>query len=164
MLSKESVAPDTGHPMNALSSSLGILIAAVAFWGTVQNLTKAPHQHVRAVAEEAPARAVEHDDSVRVRGRVVDTNGDPVPGVMVVVRLVADTQEELLGTSLEFLGDVVTDATGQFVLSEMIPGNYSVVAIHGKHPPGLARLVVVEDDCQRRMEIVLDRADELISA
>ena len=152
--------------MNALSSSLGILIAAVALWGTVQNLTKAPHQHVRRAAEEAPAQAALRDDSVRVRGRVVDANGDPVPGVMVVARLVADTPPQRLDDSLESLGDTVTDATGQFVLSEMLPGNYSVVALHGNHPPGLAQLVVTDDDWPPRttLEIVLDRADELISA
>lgn len=152
--------------MNALSSTLGVLIATVALWGTAQTLSKAPHQHMRMAAEEALALADASGDIVRVQGRVVDANGDPVAGVMVVVRPFADSLQQIMVSSTEARDDAVTDATGQFVLSEMVPGNYSVVALHGNHPPGLARLVVSEDDCPNRtaIKIVLDRADELISA
>lgn len=155
--------------MNALSSLLGILIAAVAFWGTVQNLSKAPHKHVRTEAKEAPTQDALADDSVRVKGRVVDANGDPVSGVMVVVRPIADSLQQIVSplsvAGDDALTDALTDGTGQFVLAAMIPGNYSVIALHGGHPPGVARLVVSEDDCptSTSVEIVLNRADELLT-
>lgn len=174
MLLQSSVAPCgicvarlcTAHLMNALISTLGILITAIALWGTIQNLSKDAHKHVRTAEAAAPAPGVAEDESIRIKGRVVDANGDPVAGVMVVVRPFADTLQHIVSVSTAARDDAFTDAAGQFELSEMIPGNYSVMALHGNHPPGIAKLVVSEAGSAKgtSVEIVLDRTDELLSA
>ena len=66
--------------MNAFTSLLGILIASVAVWGTATNPSSPSAGRASA---HSPAEGIARAE---VSGRVVDRAGEPVAGVMVVVR------------------------------------------------------------------------------
>lgn len=160
--------------MNAITSSFGILIAILAFWGTVNDLSSVSepdevrmHAHpAHGLSGDTPGAvggAFDNDVDITLKGLVVDQDGHPVAGVMVVAR----PHDEAAYLDASHIADqAVTDETGHFVLPALAPGTYSVMALGGGHPPGIAKLLVSEDICpdEDAVEIVLDRSDTLFSA
>lgn len=91
-----------------------------------QALAGVPHPAPPAESSEAS-----------VRGRVVDEWGQPVPGAVVVARLL-DAPLALVGS---FDGPpqargAVTDDGGHFSLTLLEPGRYVLHAVHRHHAPG----------------------------
>jgi len=139
--------------MNTLATALGLMVATIALWAALERMAGDEPVH------PAPSHAT-HGAAVEVTGWVLDAGGQPVPGAMVVASSMDDAASALPPSQ----GGVLTDRDGHFVLSRVAPGRYSVVAIHGDHPPGMGILVVAASDraAHLRVEIVLDRADEVM--
>jgi hypothetical protein len=112
-------------------------------------------------ATTAPALAPPLDGAlVEVHGRVVDERGRPVAGAVVVARdldseiVLASSPTGPVDPSTE---GVVTGADGQFSLSNLPPGRYVLVAIHGHHSPGRSGpVVVIRNGRALAIEIALD--------
>lgn len=62
-----------------------------------------------------------------LRGSVIDPAGSPVPGALVLVRSAGPADAGAV------LGDAETDATGEFEVSGVEPGNHRIRACHGRH-------------------------------
>ena len=96
----------------------------------------------RAVATTSPVVASAADErpfAGTVLGRVIDELGFPVEGVAVFVRPLALTLPPVVGA-------FITDQLGRFEVTGLDPGRYSLVAIHGHHPPGSVTAVPVFPD------------------
>jgi len=95
-------------------------------------------------------------ESTTIRGRVVDSEGQPVAGSAIIVCPFSLFMPPIPG-------GLLTDAEGRFELSGLAPGRYSLVAIHGQYPPGAVAAIPVfaEKETPRlssvEVEIVLDR-------
>ncbi len=151
--------------MNAITSALGILIAVFAFWGTAENLSSASEP-----VAETPAWLSSNTefldtsaDDISLKGSVVDQYGRPVAGVIVVAR--PDDDDIAYANADNDTDTALTDANGHFVLEQLSPGRYSVIALGSGHPPGIAKLLITDDICpDDSVKIVLDRIDEVYSA
>ena len=91
---------------------------------------------MQAEPASLPSQTDKPASDALVRGRVVDSQGQPVEGVAVIVRPFS-----LLTPPLPI--GFVTDAEGRFSVSGLTPGRYTFVAIHGQHPPGAMEAVPV---------------------
>lgn len=128
----------------------------------VETASPSPSQ---ATTAPAPARIpsampVADDALVEVHGRVVDDRGRPVAGAVVVARKL-DPRVVLASTSTKPVDParegVLTGADGRFSLSDLPPGRYVLVAIHGHHSPGRSGpVVVIRDGRALTVNIALD--------
>ncbi len=93
------------------------------------------------LAANTDTAQVEHEEVVRLGGRVFSVNEAPTEAAIVLA--IAMPSEEPTSEYRPMIRAARTDSRGQFQFFDLPPGRYVFLAIHGHHSPGRSAPVVV---------------------
>ncbi len=115
-------------PLSASAALLGLVAALSSHAKAASSTDSAPHS-----AHSAHSATTENNGSFLL-GRVFDERETPIATALVLL---------VPSASLVPIAAKVTDKRGKFTFSDLPPGRYVLLAIHGHHSPGRSGPVVV---------------------